>query len=37
VSKADFEQWLTTQQDEAKAAKAAAQTAQTAPAPANQG
>jgi cytochrome c oxidase subunit 2 len=37
VPKAEFEQWLTTQQDEAKAAKAAAQTAQTAPAPANQG
>jgi cytochrome c oxidase subunit 2 len=36
VPKADFEQWLTTQQDEAKAATAA-QTAQTAPAPANQG
>ncbi|TCV96110.1 cytochrome c oxidase subunit 2 [Luteibacter rhizovicinus] len=36
VPKAEFEQWLTTQQDEAKVQKAA-QTAQTAPAPANQG
>jgi cytochrome c oxidase subunit 2 len=36
VPKAEFEQWLATQEDEAKVRKAA-QTAQNAPAPAPQG